>query len=153
MSNYVEWTSKMVQQVIELREKGLSSREISRVMGISVGSVRSRVQHLIESGGIKELKRNVSGVKYVNRGAMDSAVRRLIGHVQDWLWTHPDAEFALRVTPEGRYFSMTFYDDDSGVRYARVGDDKYWSQFRPCTEENLRILLAVLRAIEKEGKS
>lgn len=152
MSGYTKWTSGMVQRIIRLREKGLSSREIADIMGLSPAAVRARVQCLIDTGEIAEQKRIGSVVKYADKGATGSKIGRLIGHVQDWLWTHPDSEFALRATPEGRYFSMIFYDD-VGVHYARVGDDKYWSQFRPCTEENLRILLAVLRTIEKEGKS
>lgn len=150
-----EWTTKLIQQVVELRGKGYKAAEIAEIMGLTYGSVRGKLQELQAEGKLSEYKR-VTPRRYTPTSVRDPRIRTLTDHVLDWVWAHPGYIFKLAYryyvsdTPEAT-FSMYSFHRDGMVRYISVGGNSYWSSIQPCTVDNLRTLLAALRRIDLEA--
>lgn len=68
---------------------------------------------------------------------MDKTAKRLIARIVSKVLETPTAGFGI--TGNG-HFCFSFFDGK--VHYIARGGDKYWSQARPLTEDNLRYLLA-----------
>lgn len=103
----------------------------------------------------KYIKR-VAPKRYIPTDVRDRKIRTLTDHVLDWVWAHPGYIFKVAYryyvsdTPEAT-FSMYSFHRDGMVRYISVGGNSYWSLIQPCTEDNLRTLLAALRRIDVEA--
>ncbi len=94
--------------------------------------------------------------QYAPTSVRDQKIRALTDHVLDWVWVHPGYEFniAYRYYMDGSIspvFSMHAFYRDQLVRYIPAEGDPNWSVQQPCTEDNLRTLLAVLRRIDLEA--
>ena len=46
----VEWTTKLIGQVVELRGKGYKAAEIAEIMGLTYGSVRGKLKEPPSNG-------------------------------------------------------------------------------------------------------
>ena len=68
---------------------------------------------------------------------MDETTKRLIAQIVSKVLETPTAGF--EVCGNG-HFCFSFFDGK--VHYIERSGDKYWSQVRPLTEDNLRYLLA-----------
>ena len=68
---------------------------------------------------------------------MDKTAKRLIA--RNCIKGVGNTDGRLRVCGNG-HFCFSFFDGK--VHYIARGGDKYWSQVRPLTEDNLRYLLA-----------
>lgn len=150
----VEWTTKLVRQVAELRGKGYKAAEIAEMTGLSYGSVRGKLQELVAAGEVP--KHCATARRYTPTDVRDRKIRTLTDHVLDWVWEHPGYIFQVAYryyvsdTPEAT-FSMHSFHRDGIVRYISVDGNSYWSSIQPCTEDNLRTLLAALRRIDVEA--
>lgn len=148
-----EWTTKLIGQVVELRGKGYKAAEIAEIMGLTYGSVRGKLQELQAEGKLSEYKR-VTPRRYTPADVRDRKIRTLTDHVLDWVWAHPGARFKVinRRTIGGEQWFMFHCEDKDGIfRCVGVGDNPVWSEFAPCTEDNLRTLLTALRRIDLEA--
>lgn len=149
----VEWTTKLVRQVAELRGKGYTAAEIAEMMGLPYGAVKGKLDTLIAAG---EIPKRVAPRRYTPTDVRDRRIRTLTDHVLDWVWEHPGYIFQVAYryyvsdTPEAT-FSMYSFHRDGIVRYISVDGNSYWSSIQPCTEDNLRTLLAALRRIDVEA--
>lgn len=101
-------------------------------------------------------KRQAMLGQYTPTSVRDPRIRALTDHVLDWMWAHPGYIFEVAYryfasdVPEAM-FSMHFYNRDRIFRYISVDGNSYWSSIQPCTEDNLRTLLAALRRIDVEA--
>lgn len=150
----VEWTTKLIRQVAELRGKGYKAAEIAEMTGLSYGSVRGKLQELVAAGEVP--KHCATARRYIPTDVRDRKIRTLTDHVLDWMWAHPGYIFEVSHrhyasdAPEAM-FSMHSYHRDHIVRYISVDGNSYWSSIQPCTVDNLRTLLAALRRIDLEA--
>lgn len=149
----VEWTTKLVRQVAELRGKGYTATEIAEMTGLPYGAVKGKLDTLLAAG---EIPKRVAPRRYTPTDVRDQRIRTLTDHVLDWVWVHPGYEFSIdyRYYMDGsisRVFTMYSFHHDRGVRYIAVGDNPDWSILRECTANNLRTLLAALRRIDVEA--
>lgn len=146
----VEWTTKLVRQVAELRGKGYTATEIAEMMGLPYGAVKGKLDTLIAAG---EIPKRVAPRRYTPTDVRDRKIRTLTDHILDWVWAHPGARFKminLRVG-DNVFFSFHYEGEDGIYRCIGVSNNPHWSEFVLCTEDNLRTLLAVLRRIDVEA--
>lgn len=146
----VEWTTKLVRQVAELRGKGYTATEIAEMMGLPYGAVKGKLDTLIAAG---EIPKRVAPRRYTPTDVRGPKIRALTDHVLDWVWAHPGARFKminLRVG-DNVFFSFHYEGEDGIYRCIGVSNNPHWSEFVLCTEDNLRTLLAVLRRIDVEA--
>ena len=148
----VEWTTKLVRQVAELRGKGYKAAEIAEMTGLSYGSVRGKLQELVAAGEVP--KHCATARRYIPTGVRDRKIRTLVDHVLDWVRAHPGTRFKMindRARGGEKY--VVFYREgkDGVFRYVGINGDPMWSESAPCTEDNLRTLLAPLRRIDVEA--
>ena len=121
------------------------------MLGIPESRAKGYISVLVAQGKIPRMD-ELPAPRYFPE-AVDHRVRLLINRVMDWVWVHPNTEFEVTGGDHDRYFRMTFYDENSRASYVQVGEDRYWSQFRRCDENNLRTLIVALKLIDAEGKS
>lgn len=147
----VEWTTKLVRQVAELRGKGYTATEIAEMMGLPYGAVKGKLDTLIAAG---EIPKRVAPRRYTPTDVRDRKIRTLTDHVLDWVWVHPGARFKvirLRTICDEKWFMFHYEGEDGIHRCIGVGNNPHWSEFVLCTEDNLRTLLAALRRIDVEA--
>lgn len=146
----VEWTTKLVRQVAELRGKGYTATEIAEMTGLPYGAVKGKLDTLLAAG---EIPKRVAPRRYTPTDVRDRKIRTLTDHVLDWVWEHPGARFKminLRVG-DNIFFSFHYEGEDGIYRCIGVGNNPHWSAFVLCTADNLRTLLAALRRIDVEA--
>lgn len=146
----VEWTTKLVRQVAELRGKGYTATEIAEMMGLPYGAVKGKLDTLIAAG---EIPKRVAPRRYTPTDVRDRKIRTLTDHILDWVWAHPGARFKminLRVG-DNVFFSFHYEGEDGIYRCIGVSNNPHWSEFVLCTADNLRTLLAALRRIDAEA--
>lgn len=147
----VEWTTKLVRQVAELRGKGYTATEIAEMMGLPYGAVKGKLDTLIAAG---EIPKRVAPRRYTPTDVRDRKIRTLTDHVLDWVWVHPGTRFKMindRARGGEKYFVFYCEGKDGVFRYVGIDGDPMWSESAPCTEDNLRTLLAALRRIDVEA--
>lgn len=147
----VEWTTKLIGQVVELRGKGYTATEIAEMMGLPYGAVKGKLDTLIAAG---EIPKRVAPRRYTPTDVRDRKIRTLTDHVLDWVWEHPGARFKMindRARGGEKYFVFYREGKDGVFRYVGINGDPMWSESAPCTEDNLRTLLTALRRIDVEA--
>ena len=147
----MKWTTEAVNKIIKLRNAGCTTPEIANALGVTYSQVQGYLGYLQKQGRVPR-KWELPGRRSFPQ-VIDHRIRLLISHVLDWVWVHPNTEFEVTGGDHDRYFRMTFYDENSRASYVQVGEDRYWSQFRRCDENNLRTLIVALKLIDAEGKS